>query len=158
MFDDRKATGNPGRITCCGAQGESQQQFPDEAPTFHTLSIFKHCQNPEAAFEFIAYCTGAEGAQRLHLEYGENSARRSVMTSPEAITKDPSVLRRVLALEQGRPASAPVPQWLDLLVALWEAVQFCLLGYLPAQAALSRAAEKWTKLLKQSPPQWEYWE
>ena len=126
--------------------------------TFHTLSIFKHCQNPEAAFEFIAYCTGAEGAQRLHLEYGENSARRSVMTSPEAITKDPSVLRRVLALEQGRPASAPVPQWLDLLVALWEAVQFCLLGYLPAQAALSRAAEKWTKLLKQSPPQWEYWE
>ena len=32
MFDDRKATGNPGRITCCGAQGESQQQFPDEAP------------------------------------------------------------------------------------------------------------------------------
>ena len=38
MFDDRKATGNPGRITCCGAQGESQQQFPDEAPD--TLVFF----------------------------------------------------------------------------------------------------------------------
>ena len=37
MFDDRKATGNPGRITCCGAQGESQQQFPDEAPNGETV-------------------------------------------------------------------------------------------------------------------------
>ena len=34
MFDDRKGTGNLGRITCCGARGESQQQFPDEAPKF----------------------------------------------------------------------------------------------------------------------------
>ena len=39
MFDDRKATGNPGRITCCGAQGESQQQFPDEAPAKHLFSV-----------------------------------------------------------------------------------------------------------------------
>ena len=39
MFDDRKATGNPGRITCCGAQGESQQQFPDEAPVAHYQEI-----------------------------------------------------------------------------------------------------------------------
>ena len=39
MFDDRKATGNPGRITCCGAQGESQQQFPDEAPVFAAIYV-----------------------------------------------------------------------------------------------------------------------
>ena len=39
MFDDRKATGNPGRITCCGAQGESQQQFPDEAPDFQSTNV-----------------------------------------------------------------------------------------------------------------------
>ena len=41
MFDDRKATGNPGRITCCGAQGESQQQFPDEAPGVEKIRLEK---------------------------------------------------------------------------------------------------------------------
>ena len=46
MFDDRKATGNPGRITCCGAQGESQQQFPDEAPVFETPCRLSLCKVP----------------------------------------------------------------------------------------------------------------
>ncbi len=126
--------------------------------TYHTMSIFKHCKNPEAAFEFIAYCTGPKWARRLHLEYGENSARRSVMTSAEAIEKDFSVVRRAAALERAIPMSAPLPQWFDFVAALWEAVQLCLLGYLPAKAALTRAAQKWTALLRQAPPEWEYWE
>ena len=32
MFDDRKYVGNPDRITYCGAAGDNQQHFPEEAP------------------------------------------------------------------------------------------------------------------------------
>ena len=32
MFDGRKRRGNPGTITGCGAAGDGQQHFPDEAP------------------------------------------------------------------------------------------------------------------------------
>ena len=110
--------------------------------TYHTMSVFKRSQHPEAAFEFIAYCTGAEGARRLYLEQGENSARRGVMTSPEALAKDPCVAQRVAALERAIPPTAPVAQWMELQSALWEAVQFSFLGFLPVKAALARAAQK----------------
>ena len=53
MFDDRKATGNPGRITCCGAQGESQQQFPDEAPGHVALLMaYYNFVRPHSALRF----------------------------------------------------------------------------------------------------------
>ena len=32
MCDVRKGRGKPGRITGCGAAGDSQQHFPEEAP------------------------------------------------------------------------------------------------------------------------------
>ena len=81
MFDDRKATGNPGRITCCGAQGESQQQFPDEAPDCGyqevnsgevLASILKIPPVPETprldfqhrAWKFISKTSGPEGLAR----------------------------------------------------------------------------------------------
>ena len=126
--------------------------------TYHTMSIFKHSKHPEAAFEFIAHCTGAEGARRLHLEYGENSPRRSVMTSAEAIDRDPYVPGRVAALERAIPPTVPLAQWMDFQSALWEAVQFSFLGFLPVKTALTRAARKWSQLLEQAPPRWEYWE
>ena len=66
MFDDRKATGNPGRITCCGAQGESQQQFPDEAPaTVYTDSARVYLDLP-FEHESVNHSIGEYVRQQAH--------------------------------------------------------------------------------------------
>jgi ABC-type glycerol-3-phosphate transport system substrate-binding protein len=126
--------------------------------TLHNMLIFKHSKNPEAAFEFAAYCTGMESARRLQLDYGEHSPRKTVLTSPEAVAKDPTLPKRAEALERAKPTMPGVPQCYEMLFATWEAVQLCVLGYLSAKDALDRAARKWEKLLAQGPPDWEYHE
>ncbi len=126
--------------------------------TLHNILIFKHCENPEAAFEFAAYCTGMESARRLQMEYGEHSPRKTVLTSPEAVAQDPTLLRRAEALEHAIPTMAGAPQCYDMLFALWEAVQIYMRGYLTAKQALDRAARKWENLLAQNLPHWEYHE
>jgi ABC-type glycerol-3-phosphate transport system substrate-binding protein len=122
------------------------------------MLIFKHTKNPEAAFEFIAYCTGKEGARRLQLDYGEHSARKTVLTSAEAVAKDPTLLERAETFERAIPTMAGVPQCYEMLFAMWEAVQIYMHGYLTAKSALDRAARKWETLLAQDPPDWEYHE
>jgi ABC-type glycerol-3-phosphate transport system substrate-binding protein len=126
--------------------------------TLHNILIFKHTKNPEAAFEFITYCTGKEGARRLQLDYGEHSARKTVLTSPEAVSKEPTLLKRVDAFERAIPTMAGVPQCYEMLFAMWEAVQIYMHGHLTAKSALDRAARKWETLLAQDPPDWKYHE
>ena len=97
MFDDRKATRNPGRITCCGAQGESQQQFPDEAP----------CQALTASREdrtrWVQWLEGlfrqANGAEEISLHgtvYAVELSNNGP-SSEQTLTNDPCdvVLRRL---------------------------------------------------------------
>lgn len=124
--------------------------------TIHNLSIFRHCKNPEVAFEFVAYCTGIESAKRLHLDYGEHSARKTALISPQALTKDPTLGKRAEVLNRSIPTIPGIPRCYEMLFALWEAVQLCLHGYLSEKPALDRAAEKWIELVEATTPDWEY--
>jgi ABC-type glycerol-3-phosphate transport system substrate-binding protein len=124
--------------------------------TLHNMLILKHCKHPNVAFDFIAYCTRAESARRLHFEYGEHSARKSVLTSPEAVARDPSLLTRVEALERAVPIYLPVPQCYEVEQAFWAGVTLCLNGYLPAKTALDYTAHKLEPLFRGNPPIGEY--
>ncbi len=72
--DDRKATGNPGRITCCGVQGESQQQFPDEgtrhAPWLgeflNELLAFPNSRHDDQVDSVTQFLGWQRGRQRRH--------------------------------------------------------------------------------------------
>ncbi len=65
---------------CCESEiGDcwSVAAFPgNSAPcTLQNMMICRHSRHPKAAFDFMAYCTGPDAARRLHLDYGELSAR-----------------------------------------------------------------------------------
>lgn len=120
--------------------------------TLHNMSVFRHSQRPEAAFSFIHYCTGRAGARRLQLEFGEDSPRKAVLTSPQAQVRDPSVLSRAAVLDRALPSVPGGPGVYEMIFALWEAVQLAVHGYLSARYALKRAAEKWERILTQQAP------
>ena len=124
--------------------------------TLHNMLILKHCKNPEAAFEFIAYCTGREGARRLHFDYREQSARKSVLNSPQALAKDPSLQTKVEALERAIPIYLPIPQCYEIEEALWAGVTLSTYGYLSAKDALDHTARSMKILFRGNPPVGEY--
>ncbi len=132
--------------------------FPgNRAPcTLQNMMIFRHSKHPKAAFEFAAYCTGPAAALRLHLEYGELSARRTVWETQEALIQDPSLPQKAMVVEKGLPTSPGCRQSYELLFALWEAVQLCVFGFLDAKQALDRATDKWKRALSHDPPTWPY--
>ena len=119
MFDDRKATGNPGRITCCGAQGESQQQFPDEAPAAtpevehdpdETVIVIPLKDTDESGYDEIARGLGGLGASALlflrqieEIHWSVEGGRSGhYLRESEEIEED---VRRVTVIgqEQGQP-------------------------------------------------------
>ena len=117
--------------------------------TLHNMSVFRHSEYPEAAFSFVDYCTGRAGARRLQLEFGEDSPRKAVLTSPQAQARDPSVLSRAEVLDRAVPSVPGGPGVYEMIFALWEAVQLAVHGYICARYALKRAAEKWEMVLAQ---------
>jgi multiple sugar transport system substrate-binding protein len=124
--------------------------------TLHNMLIFNHCKHPEAAFEFIAYCTRPASARRLHFDYGEHSARKSVLTSLEAISKDPGLPKRVEALDQAIPIYLPVAQCYEIEQAFWEGVTLCTYGYLSPKDAMNHMSRKLETLFRGNPPLGEY--
>ena len=114
------------------------------------MAIFKHSRNREAAFEFLAYCTNPTAAARLLADYSETTARRTPW-----LDKPPGPRTRIVnALDRGITFAAGLPQWLDLLTALWEATSYTLQGYLTAKQALTLAAARWEASLAQDAHRW----
>ena len=115
------------------------------------MAIFKHSRNREAAFEFLAYCTNPTAAARLLADYSETTARRTPW-----LDKPPGPRTRIVnALDRGITFAAGLPQWLDLLIALWEATSYTLQGYLTAKQALTLAAARWEASLAQDAHRWQ---
>jgi ABC-type glycerol-3-phosphate transport system substrate-binding protein len=114
------------------------------------MALFKHSRNPEAAFEFLAYCTDRTAAARLLAEYSETTARKTPWL------RDPAGPRARVAgaLDRGVTFAAGLPQWLEMLTALWEATSYAIQGYVTPRQALTLAAARWQASLAQDASRW----
>jgi ABC-type glycerol-3-phosphate transport system substrate-binding protein len=118
--------------------------------TMHELVMFKHCRNPEAAFEFMAYCTNPATSRRLFEDYAETASRTSPWLDSERARQMPDLGNIVKALDRGITFAAGQPKWLDMLSALWQTIGYYMKGYMTAGSALSMAAARWRELLERS--------
>ena len=126
--------------------------------TQHNMDIFKTSENPDAAFEFIAYATGPENAKRLLMEYEEESPRKSVWLEDDVLAAKPYLAEVAKAYDVGKPFTPGLPQWLEMFIALAEGLSSGMSDQQSPQAALDGVAEKWSNLIEQAPPSWEYHE
>lgn len=128
--------------------------------TQHNLMIMKSTPNPKAAFDFVAYCTNPEQAERAIVEFRSDSARQDVW---EQVHGEDPALQKFFPVwaEQmtlARPFALGLPQWLELFIALGEGVSKAVAGERSAKEALDEVAQSWTRAIAQSPPGFPYQE
>lgn len=124
--------------------------------TQHNFCIFNTSKNPQAAFDYIAYCTGPDNALRLLNEYNEESPRKTAWLDPATLEAQPYLQTVVDAYDVGRPFTPGLPQWLELFIGLAEGLSAGMSGEKSPQDALNDVASKWAELIEQAPPDWEY--
>ena len=124
--------------------------------TEHQMVIFKHCKHPQAAFDFIANCTNQDNGRRILMEYGEDTARRSVWTELQSQNARPNLQPMIEALDRGVPFLPWVPQWLEMLRALWIGVPACIAGRMTVTEALDETASAWKQILDANPLNFTY--
>ena len=123
--------------------------------TQHNFAIFNTSQNVDAAFDYMAYCTGLETLRVLN-EFKEESPRKTVWTEPDVLAEQPYletvVGRRTTSAAPSRPGWH---RWLELFVGLAE-LSAALSEQKSPQDALNDVAANWTTVIAQAPPDWEY--
>jgi multiple sugar transport system substrate-binding protein len=124
--------------------------------TQHNFCIFNTSQNQQAAFDYIAYCTGLENASRVLNEFQEESPRKEVWTAPETLEEQPYLAAVVESYDVGKPFTPGLPQWLELFIGLGEGLSAAMSEEESPQDALDNVAESWSELIEQAPPDWEY--
>ncbi len=124
--------------------------------TQHNFAIFNTSQNQQAAFDYIAYCTGLENAARVLNDYQEESPRKEVWTAPETLEEQPYLAAVVESYDVGKPFTPGLPQWLELFIGLGEGLSSAMSEQQSPQEALDDVAESWSELIEQAPPDWEY--
>lgn len=118
--------------------------------TMQEMRIFKHSKNPEAAFEFIAYCTNPVNSGRMFADHAETTPRKTPWLDSQLAPKAQN-LNIVNTMDRSIMFAAGEPQWLDMLTALWEMAEFFMKGFLTSEQALNLAAARWKESLKQNP-------
>ncbi len=124
----------------------------------HNMVIFKTAQNPQAAFDYIAYCTGPDNAKRNLTEFKMVAARKTPWTDPDVVAQQPYLPDLAAVLDRGKPFSPNVPQWLELFIGLAEQLSAAMAGKAEVKQALDNAAEKWTETIQQAPLSFPYTE
>ncbi len=122
----------------------------------HNMVIFNTSQNIEAAFDFIAYCTGLDNAKRLLLDYNVESPRRAVWTEPDVLEQRPYLESVAEAYNVAKPFAPGLPQWLEMFITLAEGLSAALSDQQEIPDMLNDVASKWEELIKQAPPSFEY--
>jgi multiple sugar transport system substrate-binding protein len=124
--------------------------------TQHNFAIFNTTKNADAAFDYIAYCTGADNAMRLLGEFNEETPRKTAWTDPATLEKQPYLQAVVEAYDVGRPFTPGLPQWLELFIGLAEGLSAAMSDQKSAQQALDDVAANWQTVIAQAPPTWKY--
>jgi multiple sugar transport system substrate-binding protein len=137
----------------------SVAKYPEDGTgnfTQHNFAIFNTSQNAQAAFDYIAYCTGPDTALRLLNEFKEESPRKTVWTEPAVLEEQPYLETVVQAYDVGRPFTPGLPQWLELFIGLAEGLSAAMSEQKSPQQALDDVAANWETVIAQAPPTWEY--
>ncbi len=124
--------------------------------TQHNFAIFNTSQNQQAAFDYIAYCTGMETAQAVLTEYNEETPRKAIWLEPATLEAQPYLSAVVDSYDVGKPFTPGLPQWLELFIGLGEGLSSAMSDQSSPQDALNDVADKWSELIEQAPPDWEY--
>ncbi len=137
----------------------SVAKYPEDGTgnfTQHHFAIFNTSQNVDAAFDYIAYCTGPDNALRLLNEFKEETPRKTVWTDPAVLETQPYLATVVESYDVGKPFTPGLPQWLELFIGLAEGLSAAMSDQKTPQQALDDVAASWTTLIAQAPPDWEY--
>lgn len=137
----------------------SVAKYPEDGTgnfTQHNFAIFNTSQNVDAAFDYIAYCTGPDTALRLLNEFKEESPRKTVWTDPAVLETQPYLATVVESYDVGRPFTPGLAQWLELFIGLAEGLSAAMSEQKTPQQALDDVAANWQTVIAQAPPDWEY--
>ncbi len=148
---------NPEKSKVVGKWGVAQ--FPENGTgnlTQHNLDIFAASKNVDAAFEYIAYCTGIDTSKRLIMEFREESPREVTWSDPEVLAANPFLPEVAKQYAVGKPFTPGLPQWLELFIALAEGLSAAMSETASPQDALNTTAQKWTDAINQAKPDFEY--
>lgn len=124
----------------------------------HNGIIFNGTQNPQAAFDFLAYVTGEEAAKQTLIEFHEDSAREALWSDPDVAAVDAWRPAFAPVVNNGKPFTPGLPQWLDLFIGVAESASAALAGTAEPQAALDDLASKWEASIAQAVPTYPYTE
>lgn len=133
--------------------------FPEKGTgnfTQHNMDILNTSKNPDAAFEYIAYCTGMINAKRVLMEFNEESPRKAIWSEPDVLEVKPFLPGVAAAYDNGKPFTPGMPQWLEMFIGLAEGLSAALSETQAPQDALDGVAKKWADLIEQAPPSWQY--
>ena len=122
----------------------------------HNGIIFNTSQNAQAAFDFLAYATGDKGALSTLVDFHEDSARESLWSDPAVVAVDPWRPQFAAVVNNGKPFTPGLPQWLDLFIAVAEGASAAMAGTATPKDALDQMAAKWDASIQQAVPAWEY--
>ncbi|MFV2065294.1 MAG: hypothetical protein ACC726_17525, partial [Chloroflexota bacterium] len=118
--------------------------------------IFNDSQNPQAAFDFLAYVTGEQGALTTLVDFNDDSAREVLWSDPAVVAADPWRPAFAQVVNNGKPFTPGLPQWLDLFIAVAEGTSAAMAGTAEPQAALDQMAAKWEASIAQAVPTYPY--
>ncbi|MBX3031687.1 MAG: extracellular solute-binding protein [Chloroflexi bacterium] len=124
----------------------------------HNLILFNHASDPRAAFDFMAYATNREQAARIINEYFVDTPRQDVW---EQVLPTNAVAQKFYpgwsqAMSVARPFGRGLPQWVELFIAIGEAVTNVLAETQTVKEALDTTAARWKTSIDQARPDFPY--
>jgi ABC-type glycerol-3-phosphate transport system substrate-binding protein len=125
------------------------------------LVIFRRSRHPDAAFDFILHATSPAASHHTLFVDHEFTARRStwneaIRNGIPGLASGREFSRIVAALDRGVPFLPWVPQWLEMLRALWDGIAACLGGRLTPRAALEDVSRTWQRAIVAQPLDFAY--
>lgn len=122
----------------------------------HNIVMLNTSQNKQAAFDLMALLTNPESIKVATLDYGITPARETIFSDEDVIAAEPSMPQIAAVLNNGKPFTPGVPQWLEMFIGVAEAASAVLADQATAQDALDDLAGRWVELIEQNPLDFEY--